>query len=201
VDARNDTWTRTLSRGVRRRPRGGWELAGGRYSTPETEWPIDQRMTDSKYYLETDGSVRPGEKHKWGASPSVGGAGIVLYDPALRVVFAEGVNLGPVSCGPEAELRAVLVGLRRAKERKVERLRVRSDCLEVVRHLTGEKMLETGWALPFLPELSDLLLSFDFVEARYTTVSHAVERRAGTPTADSLARQAVGLGPRRRRRC
>ena len=64
-------------------------------------------MVEPKYYLETDGSMRPGERRKSGDSPSVGGAGIVLWDPELRMVLAESVRLGPISCGPEAELRAV----------------------------------------------------------------------------------------------
>jgi ribonuclease HI len=156
-------------------------------------------MGESKYYLETDGSVRPGDHRKSGDSPSVGGAGIVLWDPELRVVLAESVHLGEVSCGPEAELRAVIVGLRRAKERRVERLRIRSDCLLVVRHLTGEEELGTGWAAPLTQELRGLLAAFAAVETRWTPSTHATERRAGVPTADYLARRAVGLGPRRAR--
>lgn len=157
-------------------------------------------MVGPKYYLETDGSMRPGERHKSGDRPSIGGAGIVLWDPELRLVLAEPVSLGAVSCGPEAELRAVLVGLRRAKELKVDRLRIRSDCRSVVRHLSGEEELGTAWAAPFKGELRELLGSFAFVEARWTPSSHAAERRAGIPTADALARRAIGLGPRGARR-
>ena len=154
-------------------------------------------MAGRLYHLETDGSALPGERHKSHARQSVGGAGIVLWDSDLRVVWTESVHLGQVSCGPEAELRAVLVGLRRAKERGIERLRVRSDCLAVVRHLTGERELETAWATPFKDELRGLLGSFDLVEARWTRTSHASERKAGVPTADALTRRAVGLGIRR----
>jgi len=53
-------------------------------------------MAEPKYYLEADGSVRPGERHKSGDRPSVGGAGIVLWDPELRMVLAESVHLGPL---------------------------------------------------------------------------------------------------------
>jgi len=154
-------------------------------------------MVEPKYYLETDGSMRPGERHKSGDRPSIGGAGIVLWDPDLRMVLAESVCLGAVSCGPEAELRAVLVGLRRAKELKVERLRVRSDCLSVVRHFSGEEELGTHWAARFKEETRELLSSFALIEARWTPSSHALERQAGVPTADNLARRAVGLGPRK----
>jgi ribonuclease HI len=149
------------------------------------------------FFLETDGSVRPGERHRNGIRTAVGGAGIVLYGPNLEVLLTESVSLGPVSCGSEVELRAVLIGLRRARDRRIERLRVRSDCLPVVRHLTGEEELETAWAAPLRVELDELLHAFAFVEARWTPSSHARERRHGVPTADSLARQAVGLGPRR----
>ncbi len=148
------------------------------------------------YYLETDGSALPGERHKSRERQSVGGAGIVLWDSELRAVLMESVRLGPVSCGPEAELRAVLIGLRRAKQRGVEKLRIWSDCLAVVRQLTGERELEAVWAAPFKEELRGLLRSFDLVEARWTRTSHTSERRSGVPTADALARRAVGLGSR-----
>jgi ribonuclease HI len=157
-------------------------------------------MAEPKYYLETDGSVLPGERHKARDWPSVGGAGIVLWDPSLRLVFAEAVHLGEVSGSTEAEFRAALVGLRRAKNRQVERLRIRADCISVIRHLTGEEPLETRWALAASAELHDLLGGFESVEAVWTPSSHAVERRAGVPTADALARQAIGLVPRGARR-
>lgn len=149
------------------------------------------------YYLETDGSALPGERHKSHVRRSVGGAGIVLWDSDLRVVLVESIPLGPVSCGPEAELRAALIGLQRAVEWGVKKVRIRSDCLAVIRHLTGEQELETSWATPFKDELRGLLRSFDVVEARWARASHAPERRAGVPTADALARKAVGLGSRR----
>ena len=148
-------------------------------------------------YLETDASVRPGERHRTGVRPSLGGAGIVLWDSELRPVVMESIALGPVSCGPEAELRAVISGLKIARGRGVERIRVRTDCLAVVRHLNGEQALEVGWALPLVPELGELVRSFGYFEARWMPSSHAVERRAGVPTADSLARAAIGLGRRK----
>ena len=91
----------------------------------------------------------------------------------------------------------MLVGLRRAKELKIERLRVRLDCLSVVRHLSGEEELGTYWAARFKEETRELLSSFALIEARWTPSSHALERQAGVPTADILARRAVGLGPRK----
>jgi ribonuclease HI len=106
------------------------------------------------------------------------------------------VHLGVVSGSTEAEFRAALVGLRRARDRRVERLRVRSDCLPVIRHLSGEEPLATRWAEAVRTELRDLLAAFETVEARWTPSSHAVERRAGVPTADALARRAVGLPKR-----
>ncbi len=150
-------------------------------------------MVEPRYYLETDGSVKPGERHKARDWPSVGGAGVVLWDPNMGLVLAESVHLGEVSGSTEAEFRAALVGLRRAKDRRIERLRVRIDSVPVVRHLTGEEPLETPWALAARAELRDLLAAFESVEARWTPSSHAAERRAGVPTADALARKAVGL--------
>ena len=154
-------------------------------------------MVDERYYLETDGSVLPGERHKARDWPSVGGAGIVLWDPSMRLLLAEAVHLGPVSGSTEAEFRAALVGLRRARDRRVERLKLRSDCMPVVRHLTGEEPLGTRWAMASQPELGDLLGEFEWVEVRWAPSSHSVERTAGVPTADALARRALRLGQRR----
>ena len=114
----------------------------------------------------------------------------------MRLVLAEGVHLGEVSGSTEAEFRAPLVGLPRAKDRHVKRLRIRTDCIPVIRHLAGEEPLETLWAVAASAELRDLLGSFESVEARWTPSSHATERRAGVPTADALARQAISLPSR-----
>jgi len=157
-------------------------------------------MAEPRYYLETDGSVLGGERHRARDWPSVGGAGVVLWDPNMRMVLAEAVHLGEVSGSTEAEFRAAIVGLRRARDRRVERVWIRTDCDPVVRHLTGEEPLETPWVLAAGAELRDLLGSFESVEARWTPSSHATERRAGVTTADALARRAIGLGPRGARR-
>lgn len=153
-------------------------------------------MGELTHYLEVDGSVLPGERHKARLQPSVGGAGIVLRDSELRVVLTESVHLGPVSCALEAELRAVLIGLQRARGRGVRRLRIRSDCIPVIRHLTGERALETEWATPIKAELQDVLSSFRQVGTQWTPSTHSTERRDGVPTADALARSGAGLGSR-----
>lgn len=88
----------------------------------------------------------------------------------------------------------MLVGMRRARDRRVERLRIRSDCDPVVRHLAGEVPLGTSWAISAGSELSDLLRSFESVKVGWAPASHAAERRAGVPTADALARRAIGRG-------
>ena len=148
-------------------------------------------------YLETDASVRPGERHNFGQRPSVGGAGIVLWDPDLRPVAMESIALGPVCCGPEAELRAAIAGLKVARTRGVSAIRLRTDCLSIVEHLNGTRRLDTGWAVPLLPELEELARSFAHFEVRWSPSTHAPERRAGVPTADALARAAIGLGRRK----
>lgn len=118
----------------------------------------------------------------------------------MRVVLTESVHLGEVSGSTEAEFRAALIGLRRAKERRVTRLRLRSDCQPVLQHLSGEKVLAARWTAVAEPELRQLIAAFESVDFRWTRSSHATERRAGAPTADELARRSVGLGPRKGRR-
>jgi ribonuclease HI len=148
------------------------------------------------HYLETDGSTRPGERHRSGTRLAMGGAGVVLWAPDLSVQATSSLCLGPVSCGQEVELRAVIAGLQLARERGVTHVRLRSDFLEVVRYPAGERALEGAWAEPLRPVLDELVREFEHLEARWTRSSHARDRREGVPTADWLARQALGLAPR-----
>lgn len=174
-----------------------WGCAGGRSSVRVDALSVGGGVPEERHYLETDGSVRPGERHKARDWIAIGGAGVILFDPGLRAICSDPVNPGRASCGLEAERRGGLIGLRRANERRVERVGVRTDCLGVVRRSTGQAELGTPWATPYLAELRELVGSFEFVEARWTPSSRAVERRAGVPTADPLAGGAAGLGPRR----
>lgn len=153
-------------------------------------------MPARMHYLETDGSVRPGEHHRSRDWPSVGGAGIVLFGPGMEVLLTESIHLGEVSGSVEAEFRAALSGLRRARDRRVNRLRLRSDSLPVIQHLSGAERLDKRWAAEANGDLLGLLAGFELFEARWTPSSHALERRRGVPTADALARRAVGLSPR-----
>ena len=157
-------------------------------------------MPDGLYSLETDGSVLGGERHESHDWPSTGGAGIVLWDPSMQAIPVEWNHLGVVSGSTEAEFRAALIGLRRANERRIARLRLRLDCQPVLQHLSGERILAKKWTAAAEHELRDLLATFQSVELRWTPSTHAPERRAGVPTADALARKAVGLGTRAGRR-
>ncbi len=173
---------------------------GGWFSTCGSAWLRGLAMGEPEFYLETDGSVRPGERHKHGERPPVGGAGIVLWDPELRVVLAESVHLERSHADLKLSCERYWFGLRRARERRVERLSIRSDCLSSF----GTSLGRSNWrrAGRYLSKRSSVNSSAHLPLSRPVGLpsTHAVERRAGVPTADYLARQAVGLGPRKAQR-
>ena len=131
---------------------------------------------------------------------ALAGGGIVLRNPKLRLVAAMSVRLGPIQSPVEAELAALVLGLEAALEFDARDMRVWNDNLALVHYLNGEGKIGPFEVPGLLSRMADLRRQFRRIEFRWTRSSHAPERRAGEPTADSLARQAVGLGDRPLRR-
>lgn len=136
-----------------------------------------------------------------GAGPSavkgaIAGGGIVLRGPDLELGALRSLHLGPVSSPTHAEYATLLEGLKLAGEHSVEHLRIRSDNLSLVRHLNGETRLHPVWAESLAPAILTVRPEFRTFDLRSAPSSHAVQRRDGQPTADLLARQAIGLGAR-----
>jgi ribonuclease HI len=170
--------------------------------------PASLREHTSKegvHHLETDASVlvaRPPGRRPGGPKGPVAGGGIVLRGPDLEVVETRSLLLGPIESPTHAEYAALLAGLKVARQRGVEHLRIRNDNTSLVRHLTGQPEGVADDLLPVVQEIGELRTQFLTFDLRWAASSHAALRRDGLPTADLLARQAIGLGPRlvRRRR-
>ena len=165
-------------------------------STPHREPP---------WNLETDASVlvaRPPGRGQGGPAVPIAGGGIVLRDPSLKVVEARSIVLGATESPTHAEYAALLAGLRIAHGHGVEHLRIRNDNLSLVRNLTGRPEWAAKDMEPAFREILELRSRFLTFDLRGAAASHAAERGNGQPTADLLARRAIGLGPRpvRRRR-
>ena len=155
------------------------------------------------YHLETDASVvvaGPPGRRPVGLTGPIAGGGVVLRNPGLDVIETRSIVLGPVGSPTHAEYAALLAGLRVARERGVEHLRIRNDNISLVRHLTGQQEGVAKDLEPTVREIAELRSTFLIFDLRWAPSSHAVERRDGQPTADLLARHAIGLGPRATRR-
>jgi hypothetical protein len=90
--------------------------------------------------------------------------------------------------------------LKVAREHRIEHLRIRNDNISLVRRLTREPEGVAEDLIQVVEEICELRSEFVTFDLRWAPSSHAVERRDGQPTADLLARQAIGLGPRPARR-
>ena len=154
-----------------------------------------------RYHLETDGSlnpalVRPADR---GGTPTfLAGGGVVLRDPAMRPIEEHSLRFGYLVSSHEAELAALLWGLKRAADLRLPRLRVRNDSLHVMQALS-RALVETSFKPPNeLSELVCVATSFESIQFRWSKSIHAMQRGDGAHSADFLARQACGLGKRSR---
>jgi ribonuclease HI len=154
------------------------------------------------FHLETDASLNPRktERDPGGRLLSFAGAGIVLRDLTLAVLDSRSVALGFVPSPTHAEYAALLVGLKVAREHRIERLRIRNDNISLVRHLTGEPEGVAEDLVQTVKEIGRLRSEFLTFDLRWTPSTHAIRRKDEVYSADFLARTAAGLGKRSTRR-
>ena len=154
-----------------------------------------------RYHLETDGSLnraaaRPDDG---GGSPKfLAGGGVVIRDPSMRPIEEHSVRLGYLVSAHEAELAALLWGLKRAAQLRLPMLRVRNDNVHVM-HALSRALVEPTYNPPTgLSELVAIAGSFASIQFRWTKSSHVLQRGDGAHSADFLARRACELGKRTR---
>ena len=131
-----------------------------------------------------------------GATTFLAGGGVVLRDPAMRPIEEHSIRLGYLPSSHEAELAALLWGLKRAASLRLSRLRVRNDNAHVM-HALSRALVEASFKPPTdLSGLVSIATSFESIQFRWTKSIHVLQRGDGAHSADYLARQACGLGKR-----
>jgi ribonuclease HI len=116
----------------------------------------------------------------------------------MRPIEEHSVRLGHLVSSHEAELAALLWGLKRAADLHLPRLRVRNDNVHVMQAL-GRALVETSFKpTTELSALVSIATSFESIQFRWAKSIHAIQRGDGAHSADFLARQACGLGKRSR---
>jgi ribonuclease HI len=127
--------------------------------------------------LEVDGASR--------GNPGPAAAGIVIKDDG-HVVLEEGITLGQCT-NNQAEYRALIIGLRRARELGIAELTVYTDSQLIANQIAGRWKVKDAELKQLREEALALLSSFEKVDIRQ--VSRDLNRRA-----DELANEALDRG-------
>lgn len=101
--------------------------------------------------------------HVDGASignPGPAGAGVVIMDDHNRKIVEISEPLG-ITTNNVAEYRALIIGLRKARELGVGRLHVRADSELMVKQLSGQYRVKDEKLLALSLEAKDIIDSFD----------------------------------------
>lgn len=155
-------------------------------------------MTELKFaYLETDASVDQNQEEVGpGKRLYPAGGGIVLRDIRLRPMLAKAVPLGRVPGPLHAEYLALAHGLEAAAGVEVTGIWAVTDNQRLVEAFNGRSKNEAEGLAEIEERLRVVRARFDFVTLSWTPGSHR-KLKLGGPSADALARAAIGLGRRR----
>lgn len=132
-------------------------------------------MSPERLILWTDGGAR--------GNPGPAGIGVVLTDAAGEVVAEIAEFIGEAT-NNQAEYRALIAGLERARVLGARTIEVRMDSELVVRQLNGEYKVKNENMKPLYTQALHLLKTF----VRYT-IAHV--RREANAEADRLVNQAI----------
>lgn len=148
-------------------------------------------------YLETDASVDT--QHEVSAAQDrvfPAGAGIILRDVTLRPVLYKSVPLGDVPGPFHAEFLALVLGLEEAERLGILGVWATTDSKSVVAFVTSRETKVRESVIPIETRFESIRSRLWFVTLRWSHGSHR-KLKFGGPSADSLARAALGLGKRR----
>ncbi len=148
-------------------------------------------------YLETDASVDT-RRSMVGLDGRLhpAGAGIILRDLRLRPLIHESIALGEVPGPLHAEYLALAFGLERAAERGFGGVWATTDNLPLVQAFNGLSEIRGEGLRVIKDRLDGIRARFGFVTLRWSRGSHR-KRKFDGPSADALARAAIGLGGRK----
>lgn len=128
-----------------------------------------------KLYLHTDGAAR--------GNPGPAAAGIVIGNEQGKVIEEFGKRLGYLTSN-EAEYRALVLGIKRARELGATELVVRLDSELLVRQLTGVYKVKAPHLKPLMRQVLDEL-------KRFSSYSITHVPREMNDRADSFANMAL----------
>ncbi len=135
-------------------------------------------MSDKKLIIHTDGGAR--------GNPGPAGIGVVIYNEHKELLREYSDFLG-VATNNQAEYKAVILALRRAKDLEAEEISFFLDSELVVKQLKGEYKVKNQDLASLYLEIHNL--SVDFKKITYTHV-----RREFNKEADRLANEAMDKG-------
>jgi ribonuclease HI len=144
--------------------------AGGKPTRPDSS-----DAAPGTYCLFTDGGSR--------GNPGPAAAGIVITDPAGRVIHSSGHFIGRAT-NNIAEYRAMIFGLEEAHRRGIAQLKVCSDSELMVHQINGVYRVKNEFIRPLYAQVMELLQKF-----RQVRVEHI--RREGNTLADDMANRAM----------
>jgi Reverse transcriptase-like len=153
-------------------------------------------MAAVNLHLETDAAVNPARTQigEDGAELRFAGGGVVVRTETMLPRAWYEVALGFVSGAHEAEAICLFRGMELARlKHHATALRARTDCLPLVRGLSGEDAVHSPRMAAALELVRAERAQFARFDLRWTPSTHAKSRPDGAPTADSLARKAAGL--------
>jgi hypothetical protein len=108
------------------------------------------------------------------------------------------VFLGFLTSTALAEGLVLIRGMRVARQRHgANALRARTDAVHLVDIVLGQAKAHDLALRAVIEKISAEIGFLDDFEIKWSRSSHARERQAGVPTADSLARKSAGLAQRR----
>ncbi|MBI2609239.1 MAG: ribonuclease HI family protein [Deltaproteobacteria bacterium] len=128
-----------------------------------------------KAILYTDGASR--------GNPGESGAGVILYDSHGEVLCEITEYLGR-GTNNQAEYKAFIIGLKKAKKLEIQDLTVKMDSELIVRQLKGEYKVKNEGLLSLFLEAKKLILQF-----RSLKVEHVPRKE--NKEADRLANEAL----------
>jgi len=147
-------------------------------SVPATHEGGDPEPSKRNYLLKTDGSGTGTVD-----DPAQGAIGVVLMDPAGRPIAEIAEPIGP-AINTVAEYRALIEGLKLARDHGIQRIRVFADSELVVEQVNGRAKVAKEHIKPLHAEACSVLRGFSNFRLSWIPRKWNVE-------ADALARKAL----------
>lgn len=135
-------------------------------------------MNHKKIIIYTDGGAR--------GNPGPAGIGVVIYDENREILREYSDFLG-IATNNQAEYKAVILALKKAKELEAEELHFYLDSELVVKQLKGEYKVKNQ-------DLASLFLEIHNLSIHFKKIFYTHVRRELNKEADRLANEAMDRG-------